>query len=270
MKSSHSSFDTQAQNYDLRVGLSENCCQAIAQTVLTLSQAQPSDLLVEIGAGTGMIGQWFVKSFVNYLGFDLSQEMLNIFRERLEKNNSHWTLLKSDGNDIWPVDDHSAKVIFSSRSIHLLDSEEHIINETFRIAHPQGCIFLVGNIKRDSDSIKAKMKQQMHQELALQGLAKYPKEKKLQRLTQLYRERGAKPIEPIEVYCWTVTNTPEQSLQSWQDKPGLGGIDIPPTTKQEILYKLQTWADDSLGGLTQTLESQETYVLQGFWLPPTE
>src|SRR5687768_4235574 len=98
-------FDGQADTYDQRVGLSEQDCQAIVRTVLTLAHIQPHDLLLEIGAGTGMIGTWFARQPLRYVGLDLSGGMLAAFQQRLSRHSRTRLLLRADGNAPWPLAD---------------------------------------------------------------------------------------------------------------------------------------------------------------------
>ena len=77
-------FDCQADTYDQRVGLPHVVCREIVGAVLAIARVQPGDLIMEVGAGTGAIGKWFVQSAVQYVGFDLSQAMLEIFRMHLD------------------------------------------------------------------------------------------------------------------------------------------------------------------------------------------
>ncbi|MEM7761176.1 MAG: class I SAM-dependent methyltransferase, partial [Cyanobacteria bacterium P01_A01_bin.40] len=68
-------FDDQAKTFETRTGLSESTCQAIVKTALELAEIKPNSQVVEVGAGTGQIGQWFASKSVQYLGFDLSEGM---------------------------------------------------------------------------------------------------------------------------------------------------------------------------------------------------
>lgn len=157
MKISHAPFDYQAESYDSRAGLSPEICDAIAQKILAIAQVQPNDLIVEIGAGTGIIGEWLIQSSCEYLGLDISEQMLDIFRQKLDDKQQNWQLKQADANQVLPVPDSSTKVIFSSRTIHLLELE-HIVNESFRIADRQGAVFLIGRIQRQPDSVRETMR----------------------------------------------------------------------------------------------------------------
>src|SRR5262245_15692970 len=68
-------FDGQAGLFERRAGLPETVCRVIAKKVIEIGEAEAGDLIVEIGAGTGQIGQWF-EAPVRYAGFDLSAGML--------------------------------------------------------------------------------------------------------------------------------------------------------------------------------------------------
>ena len=155
MPADRANFDSQAHYYDQRVGLSDAAGAAIAQAVLALAGPGPGDLVAEIGAGTGLIGRWLTQSVVDYVGLDVSRGMLTRFRQRLHAGSSA-VLLQADGNCQWPMADGSARIIFSSRALHWL-TRDHVVNETFRVAHPHLAVLLVGRVQRHRDSVPARM-----------------------------------------------------------------------------------------------------------------
>ena len=117
MNNRPAAFDSQAATYDRRAGLPEQHCQAIAQAVLRLSAAIPGDLLLEVGAGTGMIGTWLAQPPLRYIGVDLSRRMLAAFQRRLAVPSHMPVLLQADGNHPWPLADGAIGVIFSKLSL---------------------------------------------------------------------------------------------------------------------------------------------------------
>ncbi|MBC6418145.1 MAG: class I SAM-dependent methyltransferase [Prochloron sp. SP5CPC1] len=265
MQYSRATFDEQANSYDQRVGLPEPDCQQIVQAILALTEAQLGDLVVEVGAGTGQIGQWFAPSPVQYLGFDLSQNMLNVFRQRLNSKGKTMTLVRADGNQRWPVASATAGVIFSSRAIHLLNLE-HVVEELFRVAQPARAALIIGRIQRQRESVKARMQQEMQRLLRQRGFQGRQGEQNQRQLLELCCQRGAKLIAPVVVARWTVVSTPELSIKSWEQTQGLGGTSMPLGIKQEILEELRIWGKGTFGGLEQQVESEEAYVLQGAYL----
>lgn len=255
-------FDDQAKTFETRTGLSESTCQAIVKTVLDLAEIKTNAQVVEVGAGTGQIGRWFATEPVQYLGFDLSQAMLEQFRQRLDNQRENINLLPGDANQHWPVADGTANLIFSSRTLHLLNLE-HVVNESLRIAQPKGAVIIMGSVQRDHKGVKNQMRKQMQTFLAEKSLRGRQKNKLIGQLIELFTEGGAKVIEPVVASRWQVVSTPRQSLESWRGKANLAGIELDDGIKQNVLDQLEVWAKETFGGLDQPIESEETYLLQG-------
>ena len=109
-------FDGQAAIFEERAGLPGDLSREIARAVLEIGEARPGDLIIEIGPGTGQVGQWF-GSPMYYLGLDFSAGMLREFQQRLRDGPaSNRMLIQVDANASWPLRDRVAQVIFSSRA----------------------------------------------------------------------------------------------------------------------------------------------------------
>src|SRR5688572_24281201 len=158
MHASPELFDGQAGLFERRAGLPEAACRAIAKKVIEIGEAGSGDLIVEIGSGTGQIGQWF-EAPVRYAGFDLSAGMLKEFSRRLDSD-----LIQADANASWPLADGVAHVIFGSRAVHLLQ-QEHVAHEVFRVASSTGATLILGRVERNPDSVRARMTQEMNERL---------------------------------------------------------------------------------------------------------
>jgi SAM-dependent methyltransferase len=246
-------FDGQAGLFERRAGLPETVCRAIAKKVIEIGEAKSGDLIVEIGSGTGQIGQWF-EAPVRYAGFDLSAGMLKECSRRLD-------LIQADANASWPLIDGAARVIFSSRAVHLLQ-QEHVAHEVFRVASSTDATLILGRVEREPDSVRARMAKEMNQRLRRHGFAGRRGERQNRKLFEMCCDRGAVTLEPAAVAQWRILASPRQSLESWQGLTGLGGIPVPGPTRAEILRELEGWAEEEFGGLDQEFESDETYVLK--------
>ena len=255
-------FDDQAKTFETRTGLSESTCQAIVQTALNLAEIKADAQVVEVGAGTGQIGQWFASESIQYLGFDLSEGMLEQFPQHLDHKQNKTKLVQADANQGWPVVDGTANLIFSSRTLHLLNLE-HVVKECLRIAQPTGAVVMMGSVRRDKQGVKNQMRKQMQTFLAEKTLQGRQKNKLIGQLIELFTQHGAIPIDPVEVSRWKVVSTPRHSLESWRGKANLAGIELDDEIKQNVLDQLQAWAEETFGGLDQPIESEETYILQG-------
>lgn len=261
-------FDAQAATFDRRAGVSEQHCQAIAQAVLRLAEAMPGDLIFEVGAGTGMLGTWLARPPLRYLGVDLSRAMLAAFHRRMAASNHMSLLLQADGDHLWPLADGVVRVIFSSRALHLLDLT-HVVDESCRVAQPDGASLIIGRIQRPRDSLPTLLQQTMQRLLRQQGFSSHAGEQHQRQLLTAFAQRGGTVLDPVVVVRWTVTRTPWQSIEAWQSKPGLAGLDVPAVVQRAIIEGLRSWAQSVFGDLHHEVSCEEAYVLQGVGLPPS-
>lgn len=237
------------------MGLPEEDCRGIAAAVLSLAEAQPGSRVVEVGAGTGMMGRWFLKHPVRYVGLDLSRGMLEIFRRRAPGAR----LVQADGARRWPLPDGSVRVVFSSRAIHLLPLD-HVVEELYRIGLP-GAALVLGWVEREPESVKARMSREMQRRLRERGFP--ARSAGSRRVLSACREHGATDLPKTVVARWPVRHTARQSLGDWRSKEGLGGIVLPPGVQEEVLNGLEAWAVEAFGGLDAALETEDAYVLEG-------
>ncbi len=256
------SFDRQAEQFDARAGLPDDACLAIAAAIIQMAGDPPDGLLVEVGAGTGQIGQHLLRAVPRYAGFDLSGAMLQVFRERFELHEREAQLIEADGNQRWPVADASADVIFSSRTLHLLD-RGHVVREVFRVAAARGAALITGRVRREPNSVKAEMRRQMRVLLRDEGIEGRDSQRNRRDLFDDCVARGARLLDPRVAARWQIEHAPLASIESWQAKEGLAGVSVSAKVKQNVLKRLHAWAVDRFGDLLQPLAMQETYVLEG-------
>lgn len=258
-------FDDQAAAFERRAGLPADYCRDIATTIVEIGRVKQGDLILEVGPGTGQIAQWFQHSF-RYLGFDLSSGMLREAQRRVCLNVENRSLIQADASASWPLTTARARVIFSSRALHLLD-HEHVAFEVFRVASEDGATLIFGRVERQRDSVRARMAKEMIERLRRRGFEGRRGEQQNQKVVDSCCRRGAEPLEIRHVAKWTVATSPRQSVDSWRCLTGLGGIRIPAETRAEILNELERWAEEEFGGLDREVESEESYVLRPLRIP---
>jgi SAM-dependent methyltransferase len=259
-------FDGQAAFFDRRTGLPEECCRAVAKKIVETNGARAGGLVVEVGCGTGQIGQW-VEAPARYAGFDLSLNMLKEFRRRLGERQGSLLLVQADANATWPFADGAAAVIFSSRAVHLLE-HEHVAAEIFRLAAPAGATVILGRVERTPGSVKERMAQEMNERLRRHGLKGRRGQRRNRRLFESCERLGAELLEPVPVATWGASASPRQSLDSWRSLKGLGGLPVNAETRAEVLDELELWAAETFGGVDEEFEFEETYVLSPLRVPP--
>jgi len=261
-------FDDQATIFEQRAGLPAHYCRDIATRVIEIGQVRAGDLIVEIGPGTGQIAQWLQQTSA-YIGFDLSSGMLKESQRRLGHNEGSRSLIQADANRSWPLANGSARVLFSSRALHLLN-HEHVAEEVFRIASEDGAALILGRVKRDRDSVRARMAKEMIERLHQHGFEGRRGEKENQKLIESCCRRSAEDLGVTEIARWRVSTSPRQSVESWRCLTGLAGIKVPAENRNEILNEMEAWAEQEFGGLDREVESEETYVLRSLRIPAVQ
>jgi ubiquinone/menaquinone biosynthesis C-methylase UbiE len=261
------SFNEQAGFFEQRAGLPESCCRDVAKKVIEIGKVGRSDLVVEVGAGTGQIGRWFDGS-VRYAGFDVSSEMLEHFSSRLHSDASSRLLIQADANARWPFADGVARVIFSSRVMHLLE-QEHVSHELLRVSSPNGATLIFGRVERKPDNVKSRMAKEMNERLQLHGFTGRRSEREHRKVFETCSRVGAIGPQSLTVAKWTTSASPRQSLDSWHSHTTLGGITVPAETRRDVLREVEVWAEEVFGELDREFESEESYVLNFLTLSKT-
>lgn len=254
-------FDAQAPRFDDRAGIPEDAARAVAQAVLDLIAPGRDDLLVELGAGTGQIGRHLARS-MNYLGLDRSGGMLDAFRAKVAAAPAGGArLVRADANRGWPVEDGSAKAVFASRVIHLLDSD-HVRSELERVCAPGG-YFLVGHVSRDEVSVKHLLREKRESLLRERGLIPRSRRAATRRLLDRLVVLGASYIESRSVVTWSAQASAKQVVDAWGHLQSMSGTELESRARAGILAELMEWAGRELGDPNTVRVWRERYILGG-------
>lgn len=260
------SFDEQAGTFERRAGLPDGVPEQVAEAVRDYAGLQPDDLLVEIGAGTGLIGQWLAQLPIRYHGLDSSQPMLDVFAPRLPRRDQVRVQF-ADANQRWPVADGTAHAVFGSRVFQLLDIA-HLVREAHRVAHPDRAMLIQGRLILSPDSPKNRARHKLYEVLTARGLHPRPAERLLQRVLELAEAEGGSILPPRTVATWQRTQRPPEALDDWRQKWSMGGLTPPPDVHAEVLAELDAWTAEAYADPTEPVTAEEKYVLEGVQLRP--
>ncbi|MCF6204147.1 MAG: methyltransferase domain-containing protein [Methylococcaceae bacterium] len=259
-------FDDQADIYDKRTGLGEKTAQKIAATVNQMIKPYLKGQFLEIGAGTGEIGYFLQDLPIPYIGIDLSNGMLEIYRQRFKEQKNRPRLIQMDGNAIWPLQNGSVSVFFSSRAMHQLD-HEHVLNQLKKLAVPTSSLLILGNVKRSKISTKTIMRKEMHSLLNNFGLKEKSGQSNRNLLFDALEKQGGERLPSITASRWLVSHAPIDSIESWKNVDGIAGQAIDQKLKTKILDSLILRAKEKFTDLHLAMETEETYELNAIKLP---
>lgn len=260
-----SRFDAQAEAFEEFAGFDAPIGRQIAEGVIKLAELVPGARLLEIGAGTGLIGRHFVELGVDYCGLDLSRPMLEVFRRSESAGSKHRSeLIQADSDRPWPLADHSMAVLFGARVVHLLDPE-HTVQEAVRVARP-GAPLLIGRVQRDPNSLKSRLRQQKRLLWTRAEPATLDGAEATRRLLERFVSLGASAIEQTIVASWQGTVTAESILSTWETKASRGASRW-GNVGGPGLSALRNWAQAEVGPLDQPHGFTESFVILGVRLP---
>lgn len=260
------SYDDQAEVFEARAGLPEPVAVAVAGAVRDYAALAPGDLLLEIGAGTGLIGRWLARAPLRYLGLDRSRPMLEVFRPRLREC-AGAAAVHTDAGAGWPVRDGCAAAVFGSRVLHLL-APSHVLREAGRVAHPRGAVLVCGRVAHDPGSPRAMARRKLRELLTEHGLRPRPSGGQPAELFALARAGGAEPLAARVAATWQETLTVAQVLGWWRGKTSIGGVNPPPAVADAVLAALASWGTETFGRLSNAVPTRARYLLEGVRLSP--
>jgi SAM-dependent methyltransferase len=252
-------FDDQAGEFDRRAGLPSGVPEKIALALADSAELRGDRSLVEIGAGTGEIGVHLARLPGRYLGLDRSFPMLRAFRAR---KGFPAFLMQADGCEAWPLRSGSIDVVFGSRSLHYIPSA-HFASELERVCASKRSLLYSGGLQREKESVKETMSHRMRHTLRERGFRGHGGGGVRKAMRRELERWGWTRMEPRTVSSWEVASSPLQSLEAWQGKAGLNGLDVPADVKQSVLEDVRQWAEAFFGSLSRQVESAESYVLEG-------
>lgn len=143
-------FDREASTYDdwYRTKLGAFIDKVETDLAFDLFPAKPGMMVLDVGCGTGNFSIKLAKKGCKVVGIDISEEMLDIAREKVRQQGLNIRFYQMDVYDLQFPDEHF-DAIFSMAAFEFVRQPEKALEEMFRVAK-QGAPVLVSTINRDS------------------------------------------------------------------------------------------------------------------------
>lgn len=258
-------YDEQAARYDERVGLPGDAADSVARAIDAIAGLGERTTLLEIGVGTGLVSVALLRYPIHYIAFDRSPAMLEIFRGKVERAGARAELVVADGNDRWPAENNAVDVVFCARALHHIDAG-HVVAELGRVLRDGGWLIL-GKVRRPHDSVKSQMRRRMRALLQERGVDARSHDERTSQVFDALESRGARRLEPVVAARWSVPHRPGDSIRSWQQKDGLGGVEVDGDVKASVLEEVRTWAVERYGDIEGVREQEEFFELYAIEIP---
>lgn len=140
------SFDRVAYCYDETRNYPEGIAERLRDTLLDLTAAGRDARFLEIGIGTGRIALPFIQAGYNYVGFDLSQAMMEQLRLKLaaapRQAVDRSRLVQANMMDI-PFADRSFDVALTAHVLHLAPDLSQVLRHVRRVVRPGGFLLVI-------------------------------------------------------------------------------------------------------------------------------
>lgn len=129
------SFDRAVPYYDATRGYTAGTAEAIQQAIVRYAGVSRSDLLLEMGVGTGRIALPFIEDGYRYVGVDISPAMMAELRRKLSpeaRRQPRFVLCHADVLDL-PLPDARCAMVLAVHVFHLVSDWKRAAHEARRV-----------------------------------------------------------------------------------------------------------------------------------------
>jgi ubiquinone/menaquinone biosynthesis C-methylase UbiE len=210
-------YDNIAPIYDQTRWMTEAVAEEVADSILVLVGATPETSFLEPGVGTGLNILPLVKRGYSVTGMDISKEMLDQIRQKLDTIPKNLTLLHADASQL-PFLDQSFDVVLTVHMVHTVSNWKIFLNEISRVLKPSGFYL---NAQWITPPARVEFERYFRN-----ILSKYEESQETKRIDVAIEE-----INVEEYFCnkgyrsnylmakeWTVTNTVEELLSYFKSR----------------------------------------------------
>jgi len=116
-----------------------------------MANVKSGEYILDIGCGTGLLSLKFLEAAECTInGIDLSEDMLNIWKDKIEKLNlSNRVKIKLGNASNLEFEDSTFNIIASTVTLHHVKDKQPTLNKIYRLLKPKGR-FIIGDLDVDT------------------------------------------------------------------------------------------------------------------------
>lgn len=251
-------FDRVSNKYDESRGFPPGIAEQICDWVLARLPADPA--VAEIGVGTGRIALPFIERFIRYTGFDISQQMTDLLREKLGGDLRRAQIYLADITQKLPVAAASQDAVIAVHILHLVDAPKALA-QVRRILKPGGALLWGYNL-HDSTSPRFRLRERVREAVQRQG-GPSRRDFFAGDGRALLAQWGARH-EEHEAVLWSRSESCREVLAAVREKLLSFTWNIPDDLLQQALAEAEAWAVVEYADLDRPHPVTERFMVDWF------
>jgi ubiquinone/menaquinone biosynthesis C-methylase UbiE len=252
-----SAYDRIAPSFDRQRALPAGVMQSVRGAVLAALGHAPAPRILDLGAGSGRIGQGFVVAGDDYVGVDLAAGMLQIFAGK-ETGGHRAALVQADGCAL-PFEDASFDAVLLVAVFGDLPDWRPLVAEARRVLRPHGVV-VIGRTATPDDGIDERLKQRL--DLLLdERLPRIPRKNGRKNAASYLSEIASSSTHLVPAN-WPVQRSVRQFLE--RHSGGARFSRLPLSVREEALAELAVWAEAQFGSLETAFTETHRFEMQVF------
>lgn len=251
-------YDRIAGIYDATRAMPLEIDDQVTEYILHLVGATLETKFLELGIGTGLNAIPIVQRGYSYTGIDISKEMLDQLRHKLQGVPNNLTLIQADASSLMFAD-NSFDVVLMRHVLHLISDGRSTLLEIHRVLKPDGFYlycetFLTPHQKEFEKQWRTILEQQ-------QGYQKPSYESEgtsLEDVKNWWHEQGA-AVETVVAAKWRVEQTVSELLEIYQTRPYGSCWLVPDAVFPSAMRDFREWCQKHYGSFDVMLSSDATF-----------
>jgi ubiquinone/menaquinone biosynthesis C-methylase UbiE len=257
-------YDKIAQIYDQTRWLTESVAQEVADFIITLTDATLETSFLEPGVGTGLNVFPLVRRGYAVTGIDISQEMLDRFRQKFNTPPANLTLIHGDASTL-PFPDQSFDVILTVHFLHTVADGRVFLDEIDRVLKPGGfylnCQWITPPARREFEGYF----RQLSSKYQVPRPESQPVREKVPEIEpEEYLYRKGYRSNYFVAKEWTVSNTVKELLNIFQLRAYGLCWGFSEETYDQIMNDLEEFCIQHYGNLNTILSSQAKFEIWSY------